>query len=84
MTSIEEPGSLVGDNCDQSINMEDISVTPPLTDEERCKRIKGFEKQYQIFDARKDYVVCMLGIGRKIPSPTTETRTQLERRVEEP
>ncbi|GFR00386.1 hypothetical protein TNCT_410271 [Trichonephila clavata] len=78
MTSIEEPGSQVGDNCEQSINMEDVSITPPLTNEERCATIKGFEKQYHIFDARKDYVVCMLEIERKIPSPATETMTQLE------
>ncbi|GFR29088.1 uncharacterized protein TNCT_326201 [Trichonephila clavata] len=78
MTSIEEPGSQVGDNCDQSINMEDVSVTPPLSDEERCATITGFEKQSHIFDARKDYVVNMLEIERKIPSPTTKTRAQLE------
>ncbi|GFQ98775.1 hypothetical protein TNCT_347311 [Trichonephila clavata] len=76
--SIEEPGSQVGENCDQSITMEDVSVTPPLFDEERCAKITGFEKQSQIFDARKDYVVSMLEIEKKIPSPTTETRTQLE------
>ncbi|GFQ66933.1 hypothetical protein TNCT_153671 [Trichonephila clavata] len=78
MTSIEEPGSQVGENCDQSINMEDVSVTPPLTDEERCAKITGFEKQCQIFDARKDYVDSMLEIEKKIPSPTTKTRTQFE------
>ncbi|GFR29085.1 hypothetical protein TNCT_326191 [Trichonephila clavata] len=76
--SIEELGSQVGENCYQYITMEDVSVTPPLTDEERCAKITAFEKQSQIFDARKDYVVNMLVIEKKIPSPTTETRTQLE------
>ncbi|GFR18090.1 hypothetical protein TNCT_652761 [Trichonephila clavata] len=78
MTSIEEPRSQVGENCDQSITMEDISTTPHLTDEERCAKITGFEKQSQIFDARKDYVVNMLEIEKKIPSPTTQLKNELK------
>ncbi|GFR28659.1 hypothetical protein TNCT_180871 [Trichonephila clavata] len=51
---------------------------PLLTDEERCAKITGFEKQPRIFDSRKDYVVSMLEIEKKISSSTPETRTQLE------
>ncbi|GFQ81109.1 uncharacterized protein TNCT_578301 [Trichonephila clavata] len=79
MTSIEEPGSHAGDPSDQSITMEDVSVPPlPLSDEKRCAKLIGFEKQAQIFDARKDYVISMIEIEKKIPSPSPETTTQLE------
>ncbi|GFQ71790.1 uncharacterized protein TNCT_170431 [Trichonephila clavata] len=78
MTSIIEPGSLVSENSDQSVIMEDISASPTLTDQDRCNSLRGFEKQHHIFDARKDYVVSMLDIEKKIPSPTDETKTKLE------
>ncbi|GFQ73476.1 hypothetical protein TNCT_378771 [Trichonephila clavata] len=78
MTSIIEPGSLVSENSDQSVIMEDISTSPTLTDQDRCNKLRGFEKQYHVFDARKDYVVCMLDIEKRIPSPTDETKMQLE------
>ncbi|GFR22627.1 hypothetical protein TNCT_729531 [Trichonephila clavata] len=75
MTSISELGTPVDD---QSVQMEDISVLTPLTDEQKCTKLKGFEKEVQIFSARKDYVAQMLPIEKISDSPNKVTMEQLE------
>ncbi|GFR30158.1 hypothetical protein TNCT_240991 [Trichonephila clavata] len=68
MTSVPEPGSLVGDSSDQCVDMEDISAST-LTEEQRCTKISGLETQIQIFDARKDYVLTMIDIDKRTNIP---------------
>ncbi|GFR33531.1 hypothetical protein TNCT_307801, partial [Trichonephila clavata] len=57
MTSIREPENLIDD---QSVQMEDDSIPTQLTDEQRCAKLKGFNKEIQIFTARREYVQDML------------------------
>ncbi|GFR10282.1 hypothetical protein TNCT_437591 [Trichonephila clavata] len=77
MTSVPEPGSLVGDSSDQCVDMEDITASS-LTEEQRCTKISGLETQIQIFDARKDYVLKMIEIDKKNKHPLPETMPKLE------
>ncbi|GFQ81631.1 hypothetical protein TNCT_620761 [Trichonephila clavata] len=74
MTSISELGTPVDD---QSVQMEDVSIPTPLTDEQKCARIKGFEKEVNIFSARMDYVQDMLRIEKIEDNPHKETMEQL-------
>ncbi|GFQ92335.1 uncharacterized protein TNCT_674941, partial [Trichonephila clavata] len=76
MTSIEEPGSLVGDPSDQCVEMEEIP-TKNLTDEERCSTLSSLETQIQVFDARRDYVIRLMEIDKLNGSPLPETMPQL-------
>ncbi|GFR26527.1 uncharacterized protein TNCT_678641 [Trichonephila clavata] len=76
MTSIEEPGSQVGDPSDQCVDMEEIP-TSNLTDEKRCSTLSSLETQIQVFDLRRDYVIRLIEIDKLNNSPLPETMPQL-------
>ncbi|GFV62595.1 hypothetical protein TNCV_2528201 [Trichonephila clavipes] len=59
---------------DQSIIMEDLGPPSPLTDEQRCMKLKSFEKEVWIFSARKDYVSEMLEIEKVSPARRRKRR----------
>ncbi|GFY62465.1 uncharacterized protein TNIN_135111 [Trichonephila inaurata madagascariensis] len=63
---------------DQCINMEDLGPPTPLSDEQRCLKLKSFDKEVRIFSVRKDYISEMLEIEKTMPSPTPETTQKLE------
>ncbi|GFS58114.1 uncharacterized protein TNIN_430391 [Trichonephila inaurata madagascariensis] len=54
---------------DQSINMEDLGPPPkPPSDEQRCLKLKSFDKEVRIFSARKDYISEMLRSKSQYPA----------------
>ncbi|GFR19568.1 hypothetical protein TNCT_212641 [Trichonephila clavata] len=55
-----------------------LASPPPITDEQKCAKLKGFEKEVQIFSARKEYVADMLRIEKIDDSPNKATMEQLE------
>ncbi|GFY38114.1 uncharacterized protein TNIN_248121 [Trichonephila inaurata madagascariensis] len=55
-----------------------LAPPTPLSDEQRCLKLKSFDKEVRIFSARKDYISKMLEIEKSIPSPTPETTQKLE------
>ncbi|GFQ96204.1 uncharacterized protein TNCT_211661 [Trichonephila clavata] len=74
MTSNCEPVTMVDD---QSVQMEDVSIPTHLSDEEKCAKLKCFEKEVNIFTARMDYVQDMLKIEKIDDTPNKETMEQL-------
>ncbi|GFQ96488.1 hypothetical protein TNCT_256281 [Trichonephila clavata] len=74
MTSICEPGNLIDD---QSVQMEDVSIPTQLSDEQKCAKLKGFEKEVNIFTARMDYIQDMLRIEKIDDNTNKETMEQL-------
>ncbi|GFR25228.1 hypothetical protein TNCT_559701 [Trichonephila clavata] len=54
---------------------DDASI---LSDEQKCVKLKGFNKQIRIFTARKGYVTKMLDIERNNSNPMMETTQKLE------
>ncbi|GFR29031.1 uncharacterized protein TNCT_376661 [Trichonephila clavata] len=74
MTSICESGDLIDD---QSVQMEDVSIPTHLTDEQKCAKLKGFEKEVHIFTARMEYVQDMHKIEKNDDTPNKETMEKL-------
>ncbi|GFQ78230.1 hypothetical protein TNCT_396671 [Trichonephila clavata] len=62
--------------------MEDDSIPTQLTDEQKCAKLKGFNKEVYIFIARKEYVQDMLKIERNDDTPNTETMQKLSEELE--
>ncbi|GFQ96637.1 hypothetical protein TNCT_509901 [Trichonephila clavata] len=62
--------------------MEDDSIPTQLTDEQKCAKLKGFNKEVYIFIARKEYVEDMLKIERNDDTPNTETMQKLSEELE--